>query len=175
MRENNMNIYDLIISITNNLGSYHHQKEQMAFRAVLTYLVGTTVLVFTGDKIWNGFSGIEIWCFISEKVIIRFVIILTGILAILYVIWQLGNRRYAAQMVTACTNLSSRWVEKSPKDNDVKPILFNNNRWVHNSSLWPKALVNEYNEIRSKTEFYGGPKPSEWLLYIVMVIWGQRP
>lgn len=165
MGENKMNINDLIISYRNGLGSYHHHKEQMAYRIALIYLLGAIALAIQGksylDKIFNPI----------EFVVIKSVIVLSALGAFKYVIWQFKNRQFASDMITACNNMATRWLIVEPKPEELEAEKIKCDRWVHPESLWPKAIKDEYEKICDNRGLLGSPRYSEYLAYGLMGLW----
>ena len=160
-----MNVYDLLMSFRNNLGSYHHHKEQIAYRIVLIYLLGATALVIQGESFWKKISNS------FELVIIAIVIGLSALGAFKYVRWQLKNRQFASDMITACTNMAALWIIDSPDPGELKAVKIESDRWVHPESVWPKAVGDEYIRIRDLGGLQGTPRYSEYLTYGLMGLW----
>lgn len=165
------NAFKLILSKIQNFNSYHDHKEQMAYRIVLYYLLGLTALVIKGSSVWKNFNCPKIHCVHWENMVIGIVFFLTMILAFIYVGWQFGKRRFASDMVTAGSNLATRWVVKPPTKEDFEPKILNNSNWSNQAEQFPKSLVDEFYGIRASGGFFSGPKPSEWMTYLLMGIW----
>jgi hypothetical protein len=90
-----------ITNLREYFSTYHHHKEQMAFSAAALYLTGITALVIQPDIIWARIF--------HPAVTIIFVIIFS-LLAIGFVSWQLIMRSFAADIVSACDDLTTKWL-----------------------------------------------------------------
>jgi hypothetical protein len=80
-------------------GQYHHHKEQMAYSATVLYLAGAAWLVFAKPDVLDLCP--QKWYRIAFVTIV-------AIAAFAFVVWQLRQRRFAANVVEASTRILTR-------------------------------------------------------------------
>lgn len=140
--------------------TYHHHKEQMAFGAAALYLTGSAALSFLGiDPIYM--NHFVLWlCMI-------FFLLLTGIIGIAFVYWQLGHRAFAAEMVRTYGLLSIRWLNNSPGKDDLDEAKDPEGRPIAN------GVLRVYNkEVKDSYDWFQGPNFATALTLVTMVFWG---
>lgn len=147
--------YDLIRSYRDYYGSYHHHKEVMAYSVTVLYLGGTAALVFQDPPIWTWFS---------PSALLFILLGVSSATAFAFVVWQLRNREFAADMVAACTDLAARWLINQPTPADLQERTFRGRQW-------PDALVRQMNSIVNTRRWWEGPRISEILAYVIMGSW----
>ena len=157
-------MYDLIWSYREDLGRYHDHKERMAFGATALYLAGGGALVIKGPEVWTDFTSVE-RCFAVVALGV------TVVLTFLFVGWQLGMRRFASDMTTACNNLAVRWLTGNPTNEELVGVTLQRAAVVPSGSLWPRALADQYANEGAGGWRLDGPGISEALTYGIMLIW----
>jgi branched-subunit amino acid ABC-type transport system permease component len=150
-----MPLDQLLLALRDHYATYHHHKEQMAYAAATLYLAAATGIAIKGPNLWQPCPS-EIFRF-------KFVLV-TTIVAYLFVAWQLRKREYAADMVQACGDLLVLGTAMRLVSPDLTPAS-------HGEHLVPAVLKEKLQEIARGRPFLGGPRFSEALTYLVMFIW----
>jgi hypothetical protein len=83
----------------------------------------------------------------------------TGVMGIVFVGWQFGNRGFASDFFTACANVAARWTETSPVPEKLKAVPLNVSGVA--PLLVPAELVEEYRQI-------AGKRITPWAKYLTM-------
>lgn len=96
---------DLIRSHRDYYGQYHHHKEQMAYAATTLYLGAASYVFIQGHKVW---------CWGSAWLVVV-MLFCSFLLSFIFVCWQLRNRACAADIVMACTRISTDLLERAGK------------------------------------------------------------
>jgi hypothetical protein len=154
-----MSLDELVSSYRDYYGSYHHHKEQMAYAVSVLYLGAATAVFFTGPRIWN---------YPASNLLTTLVLIASFISAFAFVWWQMRQREFAAEMVAACTKLAAQSVSSTLANPDLSETEYRRH-------LFPAVLVEELkatrNERRSIRRFISGPRLSECITYLAIVLW----
>lgn len=185
--------YELILSYRNYYGTYHNQKEQMAYTAVALYLGAAGWLAFMDAESWNKTRTWQHYMLFAASALAAF----------LYIRWQLRNRQIAADIVAACTSLAARWLVKPPTSHDLQPVAWSGDtpsvlavflkcvtgreprllfgrliiRLTGSKELtlpdvallnWPRALVEAREDIVRTRGLLAGPRLTVVLTYCVM-------
>lgn len=103
--------------------NYHNHKENMAYLGVALFLAtfGSALVVETWPPYWLYCSGY------SATVISSLGFGFLFIIALLYVKWQLLNRRATAMIVGAAEEVRFHWIVTNPKSVDLGVKCFNPN------------------------------------------------
>jgi hypothetical protein len=146
---------EMILSYRDYYGSYHHHKENMAYTATTLYLAGATTLVVNGAAVWN---WADEWLVIS-------LLLVSGILGFAFVCWQLYQRAIAADVVMACTSITTTLLTsgKSNKSNLLPKS------W-HGISV-PKILFDELESIAQNRKLLGESRTSAVLTLLALSVW----
>jgi len=99
-----------LIAIRHHSMIYHNHKEQIAYLATALYLAAATGIATHDDlkrqlHSWLGLFGAVI-----------------AVVGIQFVHWQLGNRRFASEIVTACDDVGVRWLIDTPTEEDLQLV-----------------------------------------------------
>jgi hypothetical protein len=125
--------FDYVQSLIRAYEEYNHRKEREAYVIVVLYLGATAAALINNG--WELPIGLMLLTLIIGTM-------LTAVLAF----WQLRNRRFAARMVAACTNVASRWLTEKPTRADYSATSMQH-------ILWPDAVVQEFHRVRSTETF----------------------
>lgn len=147
-----LTLEDLILAHRDYYGTYHHHKENMAYTVTGLYLGAAAVLLSQAGQVWK----------LAPAWVIVVLALSSSAAGFAFVIWQLRQREVAADIVMACTSLLSRMV--SVQQQDITPDKYK-------KLALPKVLVDELNSINNNREFFGGPRVSESITYLVMLVW----
>ena len=142
----------LLIAHRDYYGQYHHHKEQMAYAATALYLVAAAWLMFDSSELIA--SG-------PQKCYRAIFIAIVGVAAVAFVTWQLWQRRFAANVVEACTRLLARAGGSEPPSTLVDPRMYN-------GILLPHFLVDELVTVAEAPGCVRGPRISELITYVTM-------
>lgn len=145
---------DLLVQHRNHFAAYHHHKEQMGYAATTVYLGALAYALFNTPSSGPMHLTPLRWIFL----------ILTAMMAVFFVIWQLRNRSFAADMVQACNCLLARSLSRPFTDAERQVAFLRGHQY-------PTMLVDEFNGIRRSRRLLGGPKASEAITYAAMAFW----
>ena len=150
-----MNIEALLLSYRDYYGSYHHHKERMAYTAATLYLGAATAAIFEGhDILGSGFRTPIIVIMLVAGVLVGFS----------FVVWQLGNRRRAGDIVSASTSLLAKQLAGELEKPDMS-------RWRYWDQDFPKFLVDQLDHVADLRGLFRGAGPSETITWIAMGLW----
>ena len=145
----------LLLSYRDYYGTYHHRKEQMAYGATVLYLGASSAVILKGSAIWS--------CDVPKPVLIILFIAAFAASA-LFVVWQLRNRELAADIVLACTILIKMRMA------DPNTTLSTEQDKYKGLDL-PRFLADRLRHINAERRLLGGPRVSEAITYIAIVLW----
>ena len=133
---------DLSKSFRDYYGTYHHHKEVMAWVTTVLFLgICSSMMLNTGIIETLNINLLN-FLFVS----VFFTFIFSFFFYLLY--WQFRKREFANNIVLACTNLISRIFENER----IKLDLKKGNLY---GAFWPKALINEYRNIKERNKIIG--------------------
>ncbi|MGA1841919.1 MAG: hypothetical protein ACMUIU_14975 [bacterium] len=112
--DKNKELLDLVKSYHDYYGTYHHHKEIMAYSATGLFLTGCSYICFNKNTY-------------AYPISIILIIFILGILLIFFIVWQLRQRLFAANMVSACINLISKILTNNWNVLDLNPKKLNLN------------------------------------------------
>ncbi len=137
----------------------------MAFSATALYLAGATALAIQNPPIWDSYS----------PRLLLVCLLVSAIVGFLFVMWQFSMREFAADIVEACTVLAAQWLTIEPTN--LQPGCYRSKPrfywlWRFRATFTgPWALVEHLTDIDTKRKIFAGPRVSELLTYLLMVIW----
>ena len=131
-------------------GSYHHHKEGMAYAATMVYATGTAWVTFK-TPFRSGAEG---------QTLLMLMMFVAAAALWLFIIWQLRNRRLAAEIVAACNSLLARRLDKADASVSWKPATFD----LLHCEL-PETLIDEVKRVRKQTAWNAGPRVSNTITY----------
>lgn len=141
-------------------GQYHHHKELMAYGATVLYVTAASWLTFTNqDPLGAGAQRLPRLLLFS----------LLALTALLFVWWQLRQRRFAADMVEACTRILARSLNQQDAANVPTDTR------LYNGLQLPHFLVDELVVVAESRRFFRGTGTPEVLTVAVVVIWTILP
>ncbi len=148
--EHRNNAHEYISTLRQHFATYHDHKEQMSFGATALYLTGVTALVIQSDTAWAKVLP----CWATILLAVMFIII-----AVAFISWQLSMRAFAARIVEASTNLTTRWLHQWPSELDTTPVPYE-------GKLFPKFFVGELRSVSTR-----GPMVPSIITLITVGIW----
>jgi hypothetical protein len=132
--------------------TYHNQKERNVYVAAALHVSGMTVLLVNPPAWPPSLPGMAFPLLAIGG---------AGLLALVFVTWQLAHRRMAADMSLACTSLATAWLTRPPEVAALTPAP------SHGGSM-PLALVEEYER------FHARPQPvlrPVLVIHLAIVAW----
>jgi hypothetical protein len=144
-----------IESYRNDYGQYHHHKEVMAYGATVLYVTAAVWITFQPtNPLMAGGPG---W--LLPRLIL---LLVTAALTFAFIVWQLRQRRFAADMVAACTNLLARSIPGQPPSWPTDAVPYNGVQLPH-------VIVDELIGVEQQRGAFRGTGVSEWLTYIMLL------
>jgi hypothetical protein len=134
--------------------AYHNHKEQMAYAATTLYLALLTAVAAKPCAVWEPA--------ISKAAFVRLVFA-SAVIGFSFVVWQLRNREFAADLVRACGDLLTETVASSLNNPDLAPTTYGQHEL-------PYFLVARLRLIGKDRRFFG-PRFSEAITYSLMLGW----
>jgi hypothetical protein len=141
-----LDIDDLLKAHRDFYGQYHHHKEQMAYGATVLYLMGALWLAVQGPT----FRRSNGW---DDQ--LTLILLAGGLSGWVFVVWQLLKRKFAAEVVAACTNLLTRRLNSPGVDFKTDPVRVG-------EVFFPHSLVDEITQVRQDT--------GSWVSAIVTIV-----
>jgi len=139
--------------------TYHHHKEQMGFAATGLFLTGAAALTFLQPPAL-GDSPFATWLIFLGLVVI------TGLMGVFFVNWELKLREIAASMLRACGVLVVEWLTKPPTSEDLRLVMNPDGRPM------TTALSTTYDQVKSTYKWHQDPRTIRQLTVALIVIWG---
>lgn len=157
-----MELGEWLLSQRDYSGAYHHHKEQMAYAATTLYLAVATAVIVQGPK-QLGLDHLDRWYW-------WLLVAGTPIVAFLFVIWQLWNRRCAADVVAACVTAASNQLARDPNEPlpNRTPTPYGKRKGQFDL---PQFLIEEINTAAERRGRFGGAVRSEIITYVAMGFW----
>jgi hypothetical protein len=150
-----MSLDDYLAGTRDHYAAYHHHKEQMAYLATGLYLAAMTAIAV---------KRLEIWQPAASKELLTTLVLVLALIAFSFVIWQLRNREFAADVVRACNDLLTLSLASQLSSPDLTPQN-------HLDHELPAVLVSRLDEIRRNRRFLDGSRFAEYITYLVMAGW----
>jgi len=149
-----MSLDDLVLSYRDYYGTYHHHKEQMGFTAAALYLASATAVVGQAPALWE-------WK--VPHLLLEILLAVSCLAGFAFVVWQLRLREKAADIVLACTTVATTLLSsESPLDSTPAS---------YKGLTFPKVLVDELDSVGRRRGLLEGPRVSEFITYVVMLVW----
>jgi hypothetical protein len=129
-----------ILSVRQESEAYHSQKEQLVFGTIVLSLTGAIALIVKDPDVWSSTSP-------PPKVVQLLFLAISGTLAFLFVLRQLGLQQVADIKVTACDRLIHKWLT-TPPDPTTELIVEK-----RGDRLAPKALLDSVDAVKAEREW----------------------
>jgi hypothetical protein len=150
-----MSLEEVILQHRNYYGTYHHHKESMAYTAATLYLAAATALMIGKPEVWSSVSACLVVVLLISSCAISF----------MFVGWQLYQRAIAADIVMACTSITTLLL--TPTDRAAP----NASPGRYRGLLFPQILVDELITLEQNRTLLGGSRQAAILTLIAMLLW----
>ena len=147
---------DILANHRNYYGSYHSHKETMVYGAATLYVGAATVVILKGRELLDGGR---------PRCVIVVLLVLSFLLGLTFVVWQLMMREEAARIVRAATTALTRLrgpEQAAPPDMTPTP-------W--RDFELPRVLVDQLNRETVGSAFLGGARTATVLTVLAMLAW----
>lgn len=135
--------------------AYHNHKEQMAYAGTALYLAALTAVALSPGTMWLP----SIRTLLYAKGVVALAVV-----GFAFVGWQLRNREYAANIIQACGDELTRALSPQHGYLDLTPTKVG----YH---AFPAFLAERVRGIDAGRLWLEGPRVSEAITYLVMLIW----
>jgi hypothetical protein len=146
---------EIIVAHRDYYGSYHHHKETMAHGAATVYIGAATAVILKARDVLGGGDH---RCVVSTLLVLGFIV------GHAFVIWQLTNREFAADIVRAATTVLSRLARPNSPPPDMTPTPWR-------GLELPQVLVNELTSPTRPACFLGRARTASVLTVAAMLGW----
>jgi len=145
---------EIIQAHREHYASYHDHKEQMAYLVAIVYVSATTAAILQGPDLLK--SG-------TPRCVLISMCSAAFLFGHAFVIWQLSNREFAANIVRACTAVLTRFHASGGATPDMSPTTYR-------GLELPRVLVDELGKPTTGSHL-GGARTAGVITVLVMIMW----
>jgi hypothetical protein len=102
-----------VLSVRHHWMIYHNHKETMASAGITLYIAAAASILGRNDLAYQ----------VKSNIVLIGVVSLVAVLAIVYVKWQLDNRRYSSDVIQAIDTVAIKWLSRRPCPRELALVM----------------------------------------------------